>query len=1450
MNASIASPTRALRAFAWWAKAALWLVLGLWTALSLTWGVLHLVIVPRLDQWRPQLESLATRALGVKVTVGDLQAQTESPIPTFELLDVRLYDGQGREALRLDRITAGLSVRSVWRLGFEQLVVEAPALDIRRTADGRILVAGLTVAGNQAPRATDPANVTDLTNWLFSQPELLVRQGTLRWTDEARPNAPPLELRQLDAVLRNEGRLHQLRIDATPPEGWGQRVTLQAQMRHPLLQTQPGHWSSWTGTVYGEFPLIDLRALRQHVDLSGWLGLQVEQGQGALRLWADVAAGEVTDVLSDVALNRLDLRWLDGDADQPTTQETANAVEPTEASTLALRGLLGRLEMARTGSRLDVTARNLRFSTADGQSWPGGNLSYTQRRHPQTGRLERLDVSADQIDLAALQNVVQRLPPNEAWAGLQAWGAELEPSGLLQGLQVRWESAAGTPVSWHAAGRVTGLSLKAGPPRISEINPGKPLPGRPGVAGANAQFDLRADGGRAQLQLDDGHVEFPGVWAEPRLPLTALNAELRWSRTPDGGLLVEVPTLSWANAELSASAQGSWRTSDPATAPSRSRYPGVLDLQAQVASLPAARVQRFLPVGLPEPVRRYVAEAVGAGTVRNVSARVRGDLWQFPFQNPADGEFTLQAALDGMQLDYVPPYLREEAALPWPALQGIQGQLNIDRVALQIQGSAASAQGLPGMRLPEVTARIANFMEQAVVEVNGALEGPAAEALALVNGSPLRAMTNEVLARATIDGRTSARLRLELPLDHLDATRVSGSVRFAGNALRVQPGTPELRNTTGELRFTESGFEVRQASADMLGGRLLFDGDMRRQPAGPASGAASGAVSGAGTETLVQFRGTGTATAEGLRAARDLTPLARLADQAEGSAAYRAVLGFRNGRLELNVDTDLQGMAVNLPPPLNKAAQARLPLRLENVALPVPPSARSASVAPPERDRVALQIGAPERPLGGAVFEREFQGGNVRVLRGDVALGVGEFAALPARGVRARASLGDIDIGVWQTVFAGGTPDATPGPASGPAPASSPASVPASSSPPAWQAYWPTDFSIDARRLHVEGHTFNELLVGGTREGGLWRGNVEAQELSGYVEYQTREPGRLYARLARLVLASASASRVESFLQQQPASIPTLDVAVESFELSGRKLGQLVVQATNRPAQAEAPPEWRLTRLALTAPEARFEASGNWVALGVQRGAAPAGSAPAPLPAPMAATAAPRRTVLNFKLDVDESGALLERFGMPGVLRGGKGTLEGTLGWLGSPMGIHYPTLGGQMKLALERGQFLKADPGIAKLLGVLSLQSLPRRLVLDFRDVFSDGFAFDFVRGDARVEQGVLSTNNLQMKGVNAGVLLEGSADLAQETQDITAVVVPDLNTGTASLIATIINPATGIGSLLAQYLLRQPLQAATTQTFHITGPWADPVVERVVRRAAEPAGTVGAGGASAAPN
>jgi len=155
--------------------------------------------------------------------------------------------------------------------------------------------------------------------------------------------------------------------------------------------------------------------------------------------------------------------------------------------------------------------------------------------------------------------------------------------------------------------------------------------------------------------------------------------------------------------------------------------------------------------------------------------------------------------------------------------------------------------------------------------------------------------------------------------------------------------------------------------------------------------------------------------------------------------------------------------------------------------------------------------------------------------------------------------------------------------------------------------------------------------------------------------------------------------------------------------------------------------------------------------------------------------------------------------------------------------------MSGQFNINMERGQFLQTEPGVARLLGVLSLQSLPRRLKLDFSDLFSEGFLFDFVRGDVTIQQGIASTNNIQMKGVSAAVLMEGKADIKNETQDLKVVIVPELNAGTASLVYSAINPLVGLTTFLAQYVLRKPLMKSNTEEFHVQGTWKDPKVTKV---------------------
>jgi uncharacterized protein YhdP len=182
------------------------------------------------------------------------------------------------------------------------------------------------------------------------------------------------------------------------------------------------------------------------------------------------------------------------------------------------------------------------------------------------------------------------------------------------------------------------------------------------------------------------------------------------------------------------------------------------------------------------------------------------------------------------------------------------------------------------------------------------------------------------------------------------------------------------------------------------------------------------------------------------------------------------------------------------------------------------------------------------------------------------------------------------------------------------------------------------------------------------------------------------------------------------------------------------------------------------------------------------------------------------------------------------VIARGDASLTGKAAWNGPVYEIDYPTLTGTLALRAENGQFLKVKPGIGKLLGVLSLQSLGRRLSLDFRDVFGEGFAFDTITANATIAKGVASTSDFAMTGPSASVSISGTANLAQETQDLRVRVVPSI--GDSAAVAAglaLVNPVIGLGALVAQRVLKDPIGQMLAFEYHVTGSWEDPKVERL---------------------
>ena len=1363
-------------------KWALRLVALGWLVVGLAWGVLHFVIVPRIDDLRPWLEQQASQAMGVGVRIGSMQATSNGLIPSLELRAVRLVDAQNSILVELPLVMAAVSPRSLLAGGFEQIYIDSPELEVRRALDGQLWIAGFPL-----PQADtkDSAGA----DWLLSQTEIVVHHGTLRWRDEMR-SAPLLTLTEVDAVVRQRHRTHSLRLDVSPPAQWGGRLSVQGEFKQPLLSTHAGRWQDWQGQLYSTVAQLDMAQVQPYADI----GLGVQAGQGSLRAWIGISHGALTDATLDVALTEVKLG--------------ATAALPA----VALHKASGRLAIKALDGGRQYATQGLQFDTSDGVHWPGGNVQVSlwdaqgQEGLGPNVKPARGEVVADRLDLAALRQLVQRLPLEDA---VRRSLTALAPVGVVQTLTASWTGELDAPKTYAAKGAVQQLGVSF-----------DTALGTPGVRGLSVEFEVSESGGKASVLMQDGAIHQPGLLADAEIAIQQLAADVQWKQemTPNAGfspvmLSASASNIQFANADAQGEAQFTWsRAAPPAQSSLLSRLgvgkgkslptlprtpnlgPGVIDLQGSLSRADIAKVHRYMPMAMDKEVRDYLRESLLSGLASGVKFKVKGDLQNFPFENAKQGDFRVSANISNASYAYVPPSQIAKGSLAWPVLTQLQGEFVMDHSTLSLNGAKALWGAAPALPITRGDAVIANLYHASTVAVSVQGRGPLTDALAVVNTSAVGDITGHAFNRTLATGAADYKVKLDFPLADTSRIKLTGDIILQGNDLQVFAGTPRLSRLKGTLGFTENGFTATGLTGRALGGDVRLEGSLNGL--GVTSNTSANKSAGV-------LRIQGLATAEGLRQANELAWVAGVAKYAQGSTPYQATVSVRGGVPELSVSSSLSGLALRLPEPLTKTAEQNLPLRLE--LLPV----RVGGAVVKGQDQLRVDWGR----LVSLNYVRDVSTDASRVLRGTIAVGMaaGESLAMPAQGVTANITTDALDVDAWTAVLAD----------------SQGAERSAAKALDMAQSYLPNNLSFKARELEWDGRKLRRVVLGGTRAGALWRANVESTEFSGYVEYrQARAPGepvtnnagRVFARLSRLAIGSGDAQEVENLLDEQPASIPALDIVIDDFELQGKKLGRLEVEAINQLAASQR--EWRLKRFVLSAPDSVFNATGSWSLVTPSVGTPKLGS-----------VKDRRRTTLNFKLDISDAGDALGRFGMKEVVRKGRGKIEGQVGWQGSPLSLDYPSMGGSFHVNVESGQFLKADPGIAKLLGVLSLQSLPRRLLLDFRDVFSEGFAFDFLRGDVTIDQGIARTNNLQMKGVNAAVLMEGSTDIAKETQSLKVVVIPELNAGSASLIASAINPVVGLSTFFAQWLLNKPLIEAGTQEMFVDGTWLEPRVTKVER-------------------
>ncbi len=344
---------------------------------------------------------------------------------------------------------------------------------------------------------------------------------------------------------------------------------------------------------------------------------------------------------------------------------------------------------------------------------------------------------------------------------------------------------------------------------------------------------------------------------------------------------------------------------------------------------------------------------------------------------------------------------------------------------------------------------------------------------------------------------------------------------------------------------------------------------------------------------------------------------------------------------------------------------------------------------------------------------------------------------------------------------------------------------------------------VDLRlgRARYWGREFRDMNAQLERKGSQWTGKLESPLVAGDIQWNWEGKGRLAAKLERLSITEPTPGTVPAEPQQgTQADLPALDVTAQRFEFKGKWLGALDLKAEPDGD------EWRIDKLDIVNGHAKFHSTGGWRRTG-------AGSL----------------TTLALKLETENLNALMTQFGYGDYLKRGSGRLEGKLVWPGYPYDFATVNLAGTIKVEARRGQFAKIEPGAGKLLGLLSLQSLPQRAMFDFRDVFSAGFAFEKIDGDVKVARGVLLTDGFDISGPSAFVSMSGEVSIPQETQTLTMHIVPEVGEGLALAATLIGTPVLGLSTLLVTKLLKNPIGKAVAYEYQVTGSWDNPQVTRL---------------------
>lgn len=1058
-----------------------------------------------------------------------------------------------------------------------------------------------------------------------------------------------------------------------------------------------------TGDVVGD-GIRDVRmyARGEDVALDRWLqgsavaGARVDQGRADFEVWGKVAGGRARSIRGTLSMRELALG-----STSPLARDGGVLIAPRFAAG-TIRGHF-RWQARESGWRLDLDLDEWRGTR---RGWPASSLAVVREG-------EHWRFGADYLHLEDLRRAATVF--DVAGNGLRRQLLALLPAGEVRRLSGSWNAGAEPERA---------LSLEAGLAHVAWQRQGS----WPAIEGLSGRLRASPEEG-ASLQVNSRRlmVDFPRLF---RGPVALGDVGGRFSlRRAEPGWVLEAP--GFAATAAGARATGRLRLAFPGDG---SRP--FIDLRARLSGGRLMAGKAFMPVGIMHPdLVGWLDRALLGGRVEHARVLAYGDLEHWPFDG-GTGRFEVRSRVADADVDY---------RRGWPGVKGAQADLHFEGRGMRI---AATGGRVFDAQVEQLTADIED-LERPWLDLDLRAEGPASDLLRYLEESPLNEDFGPYIEGLSITagaGRVEKTLRLPLK-DELGDRSVDGTVYLTGTDMHHEEWGLEFEDAGGRIRFDDGGFATRDMEARFRGHPVSL----------------SLAVGG--------FEDS--ADAGEAEMAGNLPPSALLAEYPalapvlaglDGNAMCRLSLtlpeadddGVAGARLRLS--SNLEGVAVNLPAPLEKPPDQAVPMSVE---WPVPYEGGVIDLQYGERLSARVAPGA----AGGA--RAAFHFGR-------------DLPRLPdAPGVTVTGRPAVFNLDGWLASLA--TPDGG-------------------------DALSLHRLDIEAGELVALQRHFANVGLSVERSDEGWQAAIDSERVAGTVRVPDEPDAGLVGEFQRLHLPSAPEDVETAVLD--PRQLPGLHLLAQDFRLGDTRLGRARLEAY--PIRSGL----RVDMVKAETPSYTLGGDGRWI---------------------VDEDSGEQRSDFDLTITAENLGGMLSSFGYVGLVEDGQTIAHLKAGWPGAPTHFALERLGGDLEVTVGPGRILQVEPGAGRVFGLMSLQQLPRRLTLDFSDLFNEGLSFDAIQGSFQFRDADAHTSDLTLSGPSALIQVEGRVDLAEQVYDQRVTVYPSVG-NTLPLVGALAGGPTGAAAMfLLQGLFEKQISRMTAYRYLVTGPWNDPEIELLETREPE---------------